>query len=158
MQPLAPPKIAAVEVVPAQPTEADSVALAHLSAQTSRALEPVTYVVKVKLKAKPPITSAAWGLYVNNELIPKYWEYEDGIYFTVLDPQYFADHKGGRLRFSQDGVDFHDTGMKMPGAPPGAAPTAAMTTVLKSTAKKRAKAKKKSRKKVKAKSKRKAAR
>ena len=48
------------------------------------------YVVKVKLKEKPPVTSMAWGLYVGDVLIPKYWEYADGIYFTVLDPRFFA--------------------------------------------------------------------
>src|SRR4029453_5365886 len=71
----------------------------------------------VGLKAKPPGPSSGLALYVSNVLIPKYWEYEDGIYFTVLDPQFFADHKGKRLRFSQNGVDFHDTGMKLPGPP-----------------------------------------
>jgi len=30
----------------------------------------------------------AWALYVNDVLIPKYWEYDEGIYFTVLDPQF----------------------------------------------------------------------
>ena len=55
-----------------------------------------------------------WALYVNEVRIPKYWEYNEGIYFTVLDPQFFVDHKGKRLRFSQNGVDFHDTGMKLP--------------------------------------------
>ena len=63
----------------------------------------------------------ARALYVNDVLIPKYWEYDEGIYFTVLDPQFFADHKGKRLRFSQNGVDFQDTGMKLP------APTAPAT-------------------------------
>jgi hypothetical protein len=115
MQPPKPPKIAAVEVVAAQPTEADSAAIAHLSAESNRSLPQVVNVVKVRIKTKPPATSMGWGLYVNDVLIPKYWEYEDGIYFTVLDPQFFADHKGKRLRFSQNGVDFHDTGMKLPG-------------------------------------------
>ena len=114
MEPPAPPKITGVEVVAAQPTEADSAAIAHLSAQLNRSLPQVVYVVKVPLKTKPPATSMAWALYVNDVLIPKYWEYEKGIYFTVLDPQFFADHKGKRLRFSQDGVNFHDTGMKLP--------------------------------------------
>ena len=118
MQPPAPPKITAVEVVAAQPTEADSAAMAQLSAETNRSLPQVAYVVKVRLKTKPPVTSMAWALYVSDVLIPKYWEYEDGIYFTVLDPQFFADHKGKRLRFSQNGIDFFDTGMKL------AAPTA----------------------------------
>jgi hypothetical protein len=114
MEPPAPPKITGVEVVAAQPTEADSAAIAHLSAESNRSLPQVAYVVKVPLKTKPPATSMAWALYVNDVLIPKYWEYEKGIYFTVLDPQFFADHKGKRLRFSQNGVDFHDTGMKLP--------------------------------------------
>lgn len=121
-QPPAPPKITSVEVVAAQPTEADSVAIARLSAETNRSLPQVAYVVKVRVKTKPPVTSMAWALYVNDVLIPKYWEYEDGIYFTVLDPQFFADHKGKRLRFSQNGIDFFDTGKKL-AAPP--APAAA---------------------------------
>jgi hypothetical protein len=120
MQPPKPPKIAAVEVIAAQPTEAESATIAHLSAETNKSLPEVAYVVKVRLKTKPPITSMAWALYVNNVLIPKYWEYKDGIYFTVIDPQFFADHKGKRLRFSQNGIDFHDTGMKLPPAPTAA--------------------------------------
>ena len=114
MEPPKPPKITGVEVIAAQPTEADSAAIAHLSAKSNRSLPKVVHVVKVRLQTKPPATSMAWALYVNDVLIPKYWEYEEGIYFTVLDPQFFADHKGKRLRFSQNGVDFHDTGMKLP--------------------------------------------
>lgn len=114
MEPPKPPKITAVEAIAAQPTEADSAAIAHMSAESNRSLPQVVYVVKVRLKTKPPATSMGWALYVNNVLIPKYWEYDEGIYFTVLDPQFFADHKGKRLRFSQNGVDFHDTGIKLP--------------------------------------------
>jgi hypothetical protein len=114
MQPPKPPKITAVEVIAAQPTEADSAAIARLSAELNRSLPQVVNVVKVRLKTKPPATSMGWALYVNDVLIPKYWEYNDGIYFTVLDPQFFADHKGKRLRFSQDGVHFYDGGVKLP--------------------------------------------
>ena len=87
MQPPVPPKISAVEVVPAQPTEAESAAIAQLNVETNRSLPQVAYVVKVRLRTKPPVTSMAWALYANDVLIPKYWEYKDGIYFTVLDPQ-----------------------------------------------------------------------
>src|SRR5262245_15241878 len=114
MQPPKPPKITAVEVIAAQPTEAESAAIAHLSAELSRSLPQIVNVVKVRLKTKPPATSMGWGLYVNDVLIPKYWEYNDGVYFTVLDPQFFADHKRKRLRFSQNGVDFYDSGGKAP--------------------------------------------
>ena len=120
MQPPAPPKIAAVDIVAAQPTEADRAVIAHLNAEADKPLPQVAYVVKVRLKTKPPVTSMAWALYLNDVLIPKYWEYEDGIYFTVLDPQFFADHKGKRFRFSRNGADFHDTGIRL-AAPPAAA-------------------------------------
>jgi hypothetical protein len=173
MQPPKPPRIAAVNVVPAQPTQADSMALTHLSARTEASPPPVSYVVKVKLESKPPVTSLAWILYVNDVRIPKYWEYEDGIYFTVTDPNFLAEHKGERLRFSHDGVEFHDTGVKLPGAPASATPVAAVsealasnvqpsatsrrrTTAKKATAKKAKKAKAKKAKAKKAKTKKKA--
>jgi hypothetical protein len=113
MQAPVPPKIAAVEVVAAEPTDADRAA----SARNRQADPQAVYVVKVKLKEKPPVTSLAWGLYVGNVLIPKYWEYAEGIYFTVLDPQFFADNKGKPLRFSHDGVEFFNTGTKLAAAP-----------------------------------------
>ena len=88
--------------------------IALISADTNRSLPQVAQVVKVRLRSNPPATSMAWRLYVDDMLIPKYWEYEDGIYFTVLDPQFFSDHKGQQLRFSTDGVEFFDTGTKLP--------------------------------------------
>jgi hypothetical protein len=117
MQPSTPPKVIAVEVVTAQPTEADSAAIVHLSAEASRLLPQVAYVIKVRFKTKPPVSSQGWALYVNDFRIPKYWEYEHGIYFKVFDSQFFADHKGQKLRFSQNGIDFIDTGTKLPAAP-----------------------------------------
>jgi hypothetical protein len=159
MQPPKPPQIAAVDVVPAQ---ADSMALTHLSAHAEASPPPVAYVVKVKLKSRLPATSLGWALYVNDVRIPKYWEYEDGIYFTVIDPNFFAEHKGERLRFSHDGAEFHDTGVKLPGAPVSAAPVAAVSEALTSNvqtpaaSRRRTTAKKvKKAKKAKAKSKRK---
>src|SRR5262245_31659955 len=157
MQPLGPPKIAAVEVAPTQPTEADSMAIARLSAQADKSLPQVAYVVKVKLAAKPPVTSSAWALYVENELITNYWEYQDVIYFTVLDPQFLADHKGEPLRFSQDGMEFHDTGVKLPGPPAAAAVTAVLKSTAKAKPKSKSKAKSRSKRKAKSKSKRKRA-
>ena len=99
------PKIAAVEVVPAQPTEADRAAIAHMGLKQPKAV----YLVKVRLKAKLPVTSMASALYGGDERVSKYWEYKDGIYFVVFDPQFFVAHKGKRLRFSQNDTDFFDT-------------------------------------------------
>ena len=124
-----PPKIAAIEVIPAQPTEADRAAIAHMGLKEQKAV----YVVKVRLKEKPPVTSMAWVLYVGDERVSKYWEYTDGIYFTVLDPQFFTKHKGKQLRFSQNGTDFFDTGVKLtaPAASPAAAKLPLQSEVLK---------------------------
>jgi hypothetical protein len=113
MEPPKPPKITAVEVTAAQPTEADSAAIANLSTKLNKSLPQVVYIVTVQLKTKLPATGLAWALYVNDERIPKYWEYRKGVYFTVIDPEFFTEHRGKRLRFSLNGVDFPETGMKL---------------------------------------------
>jgi hypothetical protein len=69
--------------------------------------------VLVELKVIPPATSQGWALYVGDFRIPKYWQYKDGIYFKVFDPEFFVEHKGERLRFSQDETHFIDTGLKL---------------------------------------------
>src|SRR4051794_34691070 len=114
MKPAA-PKIASVDVVAAQPSEAESAKISHLNVVSDRPLPNVAYVVKIRLDKKPPPTSIAWRLYVNDELIPKYWEYSEGIYFTVLDPEFFIKHRGEPLRFSLNGVEFYNTGKKLTG-------------------------------------------
>jgi hypothetical protein len=113
MQPSTPPKAVAVEVVAVKPTDADRAAIAHLSARDSKLLLQVTYMVKVRFETMPQATSQGWALYINDFRIPKYWAYEDGIYFKVFDPQFFQDHQGQSLRFSQNGTEFIDTGLKL---------------------------------------------
>src|SRR5262249_22570985 len=104
MNPLEPPKIAAVEVIASQPTDADRSAIAHLPARAGAPLPEVAYLVKIAFEEMPPVTSQGWALYVNEERIPKYWAYKDGIYFKVFDPNFLAEHHGQPLRFSLDGV------------------------------------------------------
>ncbi len=113
MQASTPPQAVAVEVVAAQPTEADSALIAQLDAGPAKSLPAVAYIVKVKLKTVPEATSEGWALYVDELRIPKYWAYSQGIYFKVFDPQFFKDHKGGELRFSQNGTEFIETGLKL---------------------------------------------
>jgi hypothetical protein len=113
MQPATPPDVIDVEIVPAQPTDADSRAIAHLSSSGSKSLAPVTYLVKLRFQSMPEATSHGWALYVNDFRIPKYWEYRSGIYFKVFDPQFFQDHQGEPIRFSLNGADFIDTGLKL---------------------------------------------
>jgi hypothetical protein len=113
MKPATPPKIVAVEVVAVQPTEADKAAIAHLSAQAKKPLPQAAYLVKIRLKEVPSATSHGWALYLKDFRIPKYWEYKDGIYFKVFDPQFLEDHEGAPLRFSSNAVEFADTRMKL---------------------------------------------
>ena len=114
-----PPQAVAVEVVATQATEADSALMAQLDLAGAKSTAAPAYVVKLKFKALPEATSQGWALYVGDLRIPKYWAYREGIYFKVFDPQFFADHKGAKLRFSQDGSKFTDTGLKL-SAPPAA--------------------------------------
>ncbi|HEY5858356.1 MAG TPA: hypothetical protein VIW24_31125 [Aldersonia sp.] len=107
------PEAVAVEVIAAQPTEADSALTAQLAAEHDESLPPVTYIVRVKLETVPEATSQGWALYVGDVRIPKYWAYSQGIYFKVFDPQFFTDNRDGRLRFSRNGTEFTETGLKL---------------------------------------------
>jgi hypothetical protein len=118
MQSSAPPKVVSVEVVATQPTEADRAMIAQLGADVRRSLPELAFIVKLQLEIIPPATGQGWALYVGDLRIPKYWEYPGGIYFKILDATFLAEHQRESLRFSQNGRDFVDTGVKLPG--PGA--------------------------------------
>jgi hypothetical protein len=111
MQPPTPPNAVGIEIVATRPTAADRATIDHLTRTAGRVLAPVTYLVKVRLDPMPSVTSMGWALYVDDFRIPKYWQYPEGIYFTMVDPQFFQDHRGGALRFSSNGTDFTDTGL-----------------------------------------------
>jgi hypothetical protein len=110
---LTPPQAVAVEVVATQPTEADNAAIARLSPVVRRDVAPAAYVIKIQLETMPPATSSGWALYINEFRIPKYWQYENGIYFKVYDPQFLVDHDGEPLRFSANGTEFVETGLTL---------------------------------------------
>ena len=115
MLPMTPPapKAVAVEVVAARPSETDSATIKHMSAQLNRPIRDEVYLVKVRLETMPPATGRAWALYLNGYRVPKYFAYEKGVYFKVFDPQFLAEHDGQSVRFSLDGTEFLDTGLKL---------------------------------------------
>ena len=113
MMPLTPPQAIAVDVVATQPTDADTALIARSQPSARRDLAPAAYLVLVRLQAVPPATSSGWALYVDDFRIPKYWQYKDGIYFKVYDPQFLADHAGEQLRFSLNGTEFIETGLTL---------------------------------------------
>jgi len=124
--PSTPPRAVAVEAVASQPTDADNATITRLSQAAGRDLPPVAYLVKIQLETVPEATSSGWALYVGDFRIPKYWEYQDGIYFKIYDPQFFSDHAGQALRFSPDGTEFTDTGLVL--AAPEILPSGAADT------------------------------
>ena len=107
------PQAVAVEVVAARATAADTAMVAQLESSEKKSLPGVAYIVKVRLKALPEAIGQGWALYVGKLRIPKYWTYRHGIYFKVFDQQFFRDHHGKSLRFSQNGTDFVETGLKL---------------------------------------------
>jgi hypothetical protein len=116
--PLKAPKVLSAELVATRPTAADTVMIARLAADAGSSLSEIAYIVKIRLREIPPATALGWALYAGDVRIPKYWEYSGGIYFKVLDPQFLAENRGKPLRFSLNGQEFVDTGVKLPG--PGA--------------------------------------
>jgi hypothetical protein len=130
MQQSTPPKVIGVEVAAAQPTDADSAAIAHLSSSGSKSLPPVTYLVKLRFENMPEATSHAWALYVNDFRIPKYWQYKEGIYFKIFDPQFFQDYQGRSIRFSLNGTDFIDTGLRLAAPDSGVQRSVTISTSL----------------------------
>ena len=112
--PLTPLQVLQVDVVPARPTEADSKFIAHARSTTRRELEPVAYIVRLRLQSQPAPTGAGWALFVGDLRIPKYWEYPGGIYFKVYDPAFFDEHADSPVRFSADhGQTFQETGLTL---------------------------------------------
>ena len=109
------PKVVSVEVVAAQPTETDKTMIAQLAAEAQRSLPERALIVKVRLRTIPPATGHGWALYVGKTRIPKYWEYPGGIYFKVLDEEFLSKHQGQALRFSENGTEFIETGVRLPG-------------------------------------------
>jgi hypothetical protein len=121
--PLTPLQVLEVDVVPARPTEADTKFITHSRSTTRRELEPVAYIVRLRLQSQPEPTGAGWALFVGDLRIPKYWEYPEGIYFKVYDPGFFDEHADRPVRFSADhGQTFEETGLTLgrPGRPEAA--------------------------------------
>ena len=109
------PKVVSVEVVAARPTETDRTMIAQLASEAKRQMPEAAFIVKLRLERIPTPTGDGWALYVGDTRIPKYWEYPGGIYFKVLDEEFLADHQRQPLRFSENGTDFIETGVKLPG-------------------------------------------
>ena|SRR5215471_16219519 len=113
----APPKCVGVEIEAVQPSAAENAVLT----KAGRSLPPATYLVKLVFETLMEPTGHGWMVYVGDDRVSQYGEYAYGIYFTVIDPQFFQDHQADTVRFSLDGIDFADTGFKLEPVPQVAA-------------------------------------
>ena len=105
-----------MEVVAARPTETDKTMIAQLAVEAEATdARDGPHCQNPSGQGIPPPTAHGWALYAGDTRIPKYWEYPGGIYFKVLDEDFLAEHQGEKLRFSENGKDFIDTGVKLPG-------------------------------------------
>jgi hypothetical protein len=80
------PQVANVEIVATQSQPADSEKISYLRT-TNAALDDVTYIVKVNLRAPMPVTSLGFTLYVGDYPVNKYFAFPGGIYFKQYSGQ-----------------------------------------------------------------------
>ncbi len=121
------PVVTSVEIVPAQPDPADRKVLAFQRASNNRPLEDIAYVVKLFLAEALPPTGAGFALFLDETRIPRYSGFDGGIYFTVHDPQFLANHAGTAIQFKHDAGQMIKTQTLLPGLP---APEAATYGLL----------------------------
>ena len=108
-------KVTSVKVVPAQPDAADLRKIKHFAKERSMALEEVTMVYKVYLESLPEPTGQAMELFIDDHQIRKYTPFENGIFFTVNDPDVVESLAGGEVCFVlPDQEDVLRTGVRIP--------------------------------------------
>ena len=107
--------IQAIEVHPVQATPADLRKLEHLSTVSETPLPEVSYVVKLYLESLPPADALGYELYVGDQMIRKYSQFEKGIYFRTTSPEQLAVYRGQKVRFRRPGSDkFIETEVTFP--------------------------------------------
>jgi hypothetical protein len=120
-------KVTSIEVRAAQPKAADSRKVRHLADAGARAAEDVVYIVKLYMDDVEPLsTSRGYRLYVGDVEVGKYAAFKNGLYFKVHAPAFLTENAGEDVRFTADGLEFIDTGIRLPdvSADVGAAPSA----------------------------------
>ena len=127
------PEVSSIEVRAAQPKAADSRKIQYICDIKNRSAEDIVYIVKLYMDdVEPFYTSAGLRLFVGDHEIKEYSGFKNGIYFKVYDPDFLAENGGEMVRFTADGVEFIDTGVRLPSAPAGVglAATAGLATEL----------------------------
>lgn len=108
------PEVANLQVIATAPKPADLRNIEFMQAAENTTLDRVTYIVKINLSNKLPITSRGFSIYLDDYRISKYSEFPGGIYFKVYNPRFFEEHAGKKLLFSTAGMTLHDSGYQLP--------------------------------------------
>ena len=107
--------LTSVQLILARPEMADLRKIRHYAAERSVEVEEVSYIVKLYLETPPVYNSLGMELYVGDQQIRRYSQFENGIYFKVNDPQQLSTLQGEEIRFRRPGMDeFVNTGIRLP--------------------------------------------
>ncbi|NEZ54175.1 hypothetical protein [Adonisia turfae] len=108
------PTITAIQVVAAQPKPADLRNISYIQERDLVELSEVVYLVKIYVDEKPPISNMSWDIYFDNYKLRKYGEFSAGFYIKTVNPNFLSENAGKEIRFSIDGINFHDSGQRIP--------------------------------------------
>lgn len=107
--------LTAIQLLPARPEMADLRKIQHYATATGSEIAEVSYLVKLYTENSLPQNSLGVELYVGDQLIRQYFQFKNGIYFKVNDPQQLAALQGQEVRFRRRGSEevIH-TGIRVP--------------------------------------------
>lgn len=109
------PDVSNIEVVSIQPKPADMRSIEYIQSTENTTFDRVSYIVKIDLISKLPVTSLGFQLYIDNYYVREYSGFKNGLYFKVNNPRFFSEHAGKEICFSLDGGEtFHNTGVLLP--------------------------------------------
>ena len=112
--------LTSIQLLLARPEEADLRKIQHYAAErgvSAADTEEVSYIVKLYLKTPLVHDNMGVELYVGDQPIPRYFQFKNGIYFKVNDPQKLSSLRGREVRFRRPGTDeFISTGVRFPAA------------------------------------------
>lgn len=104
-----------IQLLPVRPEVADLRKIQHYAAATGAEMEEVSYLVKLYTGNFLPQDSLGVELYVGDRLIRQYFQFKNGIYFKVNDPQQLEALRGQEVCFRRRGEEERvHTGIRVP--------------------------------------------
>ena len=96
------PTIESVLIAPVLPEPADTRAIGYLADEGRVQARENVWLVALTLDAVPEPAGRMLALHLGDHRIEKYWGFERGIYFKVIDPDFFRLHEGKEFLFVAD--------------------------------------------------------